>query len=127
MPEIQPASERTLPYSPRAPKFAKLETGEVHHYTFTVYPFIYKNGSFIPPQLPGWYPDATHSTWHLTDVRILVEADETTTAEDLIAKACLSVLNMNLGAKVGAMGVTRIIESGQQRMKDMIGQCLTIP
>jgi hypothetical protein len=77
-PEIRPAGEPTLPYSPRAPKIAKLETGEVHHYTFAVYPFAYKNGSIFPPQLPGWYPDATHSTWHLTDVRILIEADETT-------------------------------------------------
>src|SRR5262249_20648955 len=70
------APGQPCPYGPVAPKFATLESGEQHRFTFGIQPFVYKKGKFFPPVVAGWYLDLTRFLWHLTDRRILIEPYE---------------------------------------------------
>ncbi len=116
----------SLEYGPVTPFLASLEPDERHLYTFTINPYVFKEGCVFPPRIAAWYPEGTRFVWHLTDKRILVETCEMSKAAGLVMKGLLALGNMDIGSKIGNMAAKQDWQEGQDRMLSMQEQWCAI-
>jgi hypothetical protein len=129
VPDVPAAAKApALAYGPVTPRIAQLEADERHLYTFAVKPATYRQFSWFPPRLPGWFEDGTRFIWHLTDRRILVEPYEVGKTEELLFKGLLAVGKLNWAGKAaGEMSGVKELEAGHQEMGKMKGKWMAIP
>jgi len=129
-PASTPASAKqglASPYGPVSPRLATLEPSEKHLHTFTLSPYVFKEGAIFPPRLPAWYPDNTRFLWHLTDSRIVVEPSEMGKTEEMVMKGVIALGNQNLGGKIGGMAARQDWEAGREQMEKLKTQWCVIP